>query len=114
MLSITLNSFVHRVPDKTQVIALASQYGCHLKRIRRSRHWQLSGEENQLRLFSDQLEDETLQWINKAIEKVVPKPKVALSQLLADNPAMTVGQLVLETGCSMAEARRAIDQHEDF
>jgi len=25
---------------------------------------------------------------------------------------MTVAQLVMESGCSMAEARRAIDEHE--
>ncbi|CAK3057335.1 hypothetical protein VCRA2133E348_50078 [Vibrio crassostreae] len=35
-----------------------------------------------------------------------------MASLLAATPSMTVAQLVMESGCSMAEARRAIDEHE--
>ncbi|MCG9749227.1 ribosome recycling factor family protein [Vibrio brasiliensis] len=114
MLSIRLNSFVHRVEDKAIVINLANQTGCHLKRIRRSRHWQLSGEESQLRQLIGQLENVGHQWIVKAIEKALPQPEIDLLQILTINPSMTVSQLVVETGCSMSEARRAIDQYEDL
>lgn len=114
MLSITLNSFVHRVADKTTVIKCANQHGCQLKRIRRSRHWQLSGHEQQLRSLIEALKDEDQQWIVAAIGKSLPEPDVDLSQILLSNPTMTVSQLVQETGCSMSEARVAIDQHEGF
>ncbi len=114
MLSIRLNSFVHRVRDKATVISIATQHGCQLKRIRRSRHWQLTGEEQQLKVFMNQLVDDSHHWIVKAIENALPKPDIDLLDILTSNPSITVSQLVLETGCSMIEARRAIDQHEDL
>jgi hypothetical protein len=47
-----------------------------------------------------------------AIDKVLPKPTVCLQQLLQKTPSMTVAQLVSESGCSLAEARIAIDEFE--
>jgi hypothetical protein len=114
MLSITLNSFVHRVPDKSVVLALAAQHGCQLKRIRRSRHWSLSGEEKQLRSLMAHFDDEAHQWIVKAITLVLPKPTVSLAELLEKAPSMTVNQLVVAADCSLTEARQAIDEHEGF
>ncbi|MEZ9699505.1 ribosome recycling factor family protein [Vibrio sp. 10N.261.46.E12] len=112
MFSVPLNSFVHRVPDKTIIVQYAGACGCQLKRIRRSRNWLLIGEEQQLLELKEHLSDEAHQWIVIAIDKVLPKPVVCLASLLAATPSMTVAQLVMESGCSMAEARRAIDEHE--
>ncbi|MGR5555671.1 ribosome recycling factor family protein [Vibrio splendidus] len=112
MFSVVLNSFVHRVPDKAQVIALAAENGCQLKRIRRSRNWILMGEEAQLHKLREQLSDAPLLWMVTAIDKVLPKPTVCLQQLLQQTPSMTIAQLVSESGCSLAEARIAIDEFE--
>ena len=112
MFSVPLNSFVHRVSDKGQVMANATECGCQLKRVRRSRNWLLVGEENQLIQFKTMLTHEKDGWIAIAVDKVLPKPLVCLALLLAATPSMTVAQLVIESGCSMAEARRAIDEHE--
>ncbi|WP_299693756.1 ribosome recycling factor family protein [uncultured Vibrio sp.] len=113
MFSVPLNSFVHRVSDKSQVMAAAAECGCQLKRVRRSRHWILMAhQEHQLVEFKAMLTDDKDAWIVNAIDKVLPKPVVCLASLLAATPSMTVAQLVMESGCSMAEARRAIDEHE--
>ena len=112
MFSVPLNSFVHRVSDKSQVMASAIECGCQLKRVRRSRNWLLVAQEHQLIEFKALLTDEKDGWIAIAIDKVLPKPVVCLASLLEATPTMTVAQLVMESGCSMAEVRRAIDEHE--
>ncbi|MEF1290281.1 ribosome recycling factor family protein [Vibrio sp. M260118] len=112
MISVPLNSFVHRVPDKSIVLSLASENGCQLKRVRRSRNWQLNGEEQQLRILATQLDLDAHRWIVEAIDKALPKPIVNLADLLAHTPNMTVNQLVAESGCSLKEARQAIDEFE--
>jgi len=114
MISVPLNSFVHRVPDKSIIATLAMKYSCQLKRIRRSRNWLLSGQEAQLRMLTTELREEHHLWIAKAIEKVLPTPRLSLSQVLAQTPNMTLNQLVSETGCSLLEARQAIDEFEDL
>lgn len=75
-------------------MANAEECGCQLKRVRRSRNWMLVAQERQLVEFKTMLTHEKDGWIAIAIDKVLPKP------------------VVMESGCSMAEARRAIDEHE--
>ena len=112
MFSVPLNSFVHRVSDKSQLMANAAECGCQLKRVRRSRNWMLVAQERQLVEFKTMLTHEKDGWIAIAIDKVLPKPVVCLASLLVATHSMTVAQLIMESGCSMAEARRAIDEHE--
>ncbi|KGY12554.1 hypothetical protein NM22_10285 [Vibrio tubiashii] len=112
MISVPLNSFVHRVPDKSIVLSLAIENGCQLKRIRRSRNWQLIGEEQQLRAFMTRLDLDAHRWIVDAIDKALPKPIINLADLLTQTPNMTLNQLVAKSGCSLKEARQAIDEFE--
>ncbi|WP_409439477.1 ribosome recycling factor family protein [Psychromonas sp. GE-S-Ul-11] len=114
ILSIQLNSFVRRVDDKQQVLALVTQQQCTLKRIRRSKNWLLSGSETQLTSLMLLLTDLQLLWINQAIVKGLPKPKVNLQQLISSYPDMTLNKLIAQTGCSLSEARIAFDLAEDF
>ena len=114
MIVIRLNSFVHRVPDKALIIQQANESGCQLKRIRRSRNWQLSGEEAQLKALNALLIDEAHQWIVKEIDKALPQPQICLASLIENTPSVTINQLVAQTGCTMSEARQAIDQYEGF
>ncbi|KJY85112.1 hypothetical protein TW81_01510 [Vibrio galatheae] len=114
MISVTLNSLVHRVPDKAELIALATEHDCQLKRIRRSRHWLLSGQEEKLRALITLLDNEAHQWIVKAIERSLPKPVFDLSAILTEKPNITLQQLVSETSCSLFEARKALDEFEGF
>ncbi|CAH0525659.1 ribosome recycling factor family protein [Vibrio hippocampi] len=110
-LLIQLNSFVHRVDNKAEIIQLAAQHGCVLKRIRRSRHWQISGGLDQLRLFSSAI---TVPWISAKIEQACEPFKPAVTEILERNPDISVMELVQQSGCTVAEARAAIDEHEGF
>lgn len=114
MISIQLNSFVRRVDDKERILALALKEECRLKRIRRSRHWQLSGTELQLNHFKAGLIDIADYWIKQAVEKALPKKQLSLQECLLSQPNITVNQLVAETECTVAEARQAIDQFEQL
>jgi hypothetical protein len=112
--SIRLNNFLHRIDCKSTIIALATQHNCCLKRIRRSKNWLLMGNYSQLVELSDQLGQKKGLWIAQAIDKALPKPTYSLALIMKSNPAMTVNRLMAETGCTLIEARCAIDTAEGF
>ncbi|MBW3695191.1 hypothetical protein EK599_05770 [Vibrio sp. T187] len=120
MIQIQLNSFVHRASDKLKLLAAVESTGATLKRIRRSRNWLLSGTEFQLMALKTQLGDERDRWIKLAIEKGMPveatlaATEAQLSALIAQQTGITVSELVALSGCSVADARKAIDSHEDL
>lgn len=114
MLSIKLNSFVHRIECKATTIELATEHGCSLKRVRRSKNWCLAGSQSQLVELSHQLRQGKTMWIADAIDKGLPKPSFDLALLIKADPAMTVNQLMAETGCTLVDARHAIDTSEGF
>ena len=113
-LSIKLNNFILRIDCKATMIELATQHGCSLKRIRRSKNWQLIGKQSQLIEISDKLQHKKVLWIAEAINKALPKPAFNLALIIKSNPALTVNQLMAETGCTLIEARSAIDNAEGF
>lgn len=119
MISIQLNSFVHRIANKEQFISLAMASGLQLKRIRRSRHWSLSGPEELLTAFGLTLKEPD-QWVKTAIDKGLPaiEPEETsfddLVQMLSAQPNMTLTQLMEASGCSMVEARLAMDKFENL
>ena len=112
--SITLNSFLHRIDCKATMLEITSQHGCRLTRIRRSRNWLLVGKQDQLATMSDKLREKKTVWIAQAIDNALPKPTFNLALIIKSNPAMTVNQLMSETGCTLIEARSAIDTAEGF
>ena len=110
--SITLNNFLHRIDCKTTIIGLVTQQGCNLKRIRRSKNWSLTGNQNQLVAVSEQLKQAKTAWIVEAIIKALPKPTFDLTAIIQSNPDMTINRLIAETGCTLIEARAALDKAE--
>lgn len=113
-LSIKLNNFLHRIDCKATVIALVTQHDCSLKRIRRSKNWLLTGKQSQLVEISEQLQQGKTIWITDAIQKGLPKPSFDLVAITLSNPDMTINRLIAETGCTLIEARVAIDKAEDL
>jgi hypothetical protein len=111
-LSIKLNNFLHRIDCKVTMLALVNQHGCSLKRIRRSKNWSLTGEQNQLVELSEQLQQPKTIWIADAIQNALPKPSFDLTAIVLSNPDMTINRLIAETGCTLIEARVAIDKAE--
>ena len=114
ILSIQLNNFLHRIDCKTTIIELAAQQGCSLKRIRRSKNWSLTGNQTQLVAVSEQLRQSKTVWIAEAINKALPKPTFDLTAIVQANPDMTINRLIAETGCTLIEARAALDKAEDL
>jgi hypothetical protein len=114
ILSIQLNNFLHRIDCKTTIIELVTQQSCNLKRIRRSKHWSLTGNQNQLVAVSEQLIQLKTLWIAEAINKALPKPTFDLTAIVQANPDMTINRLIAETGCTLIEARAALDKAEDL
>ena len=113
-ISIQLNSFLHRIDCKATLIEIFSQKGCSLKRIRRSKNWLLIGNQNQLTEISESLREGKTLWIADAIDTALPKPTFNLTLIVKSNPEMTVNRLRVETGCTLIEARCAIDTAEGF
>jgi len=111
-LSIQLNNFLHRIDCKTTIIELAAQHGCSLKRIRRSKNWSLTGNQAQLVAVSEQLKQAKTAWIVEAINKALPKPTFDLTAIVQANPDITINRLIAETGCTLIEARAALDKAE--
>ncbi|SEG68188.1 ribosome recycling factor family protein [Vibrio hangzhouensis] len=109
LITVRLNSFVHRVEDKTRVMDCARAHQCQLKRIRRSRNWTLSGEKDQLVAFAISA---GVGWISIAIDKALADYKSPIQRVLERNPEVTIAELIHESGCSLVEARAAIDEYE--
>jgi len=113
-ISITLNRFLHRIDCKATMIELVTQHGCSLTRIRRSKNWLLMGTQAQLVELSAKLHEGKTLWIAEAIDKTQPKATINLSLIINANPEITVNQLIAETGCTLIEARAAMDHAEGF
>lgn len=112
--AIQLNNCIRRIDDKSNLMRLVNEHGCSLKRIRRSSHWLLQGKLQQLLTLKEALPLTQPLWIVAAIEKSLPKASFNLAKLLKMDPALTANELMAKTGCSVSEARAAIDKAEGF
>ncbi|HAS8360413.1 TPA: ribosome recycling factor [Vibrio vulnificus] len=116
---IALPSLIHRIGGEVtkQLKSVAADHGCELKRVRRSRHWQISGEALALQAFYDQvrrLEEDSASYLVKKMqlalashsEKLEPLED-KLQRLVMENPAITLAELMSQTHCSLSQARSA-------
>ncbi|HAS8545236.1 TPA: ribosome recycling factor [Vibrio vulnificus] len=116
---IALPSLIHRIGGEMtkHLKSVAAEHGCELKRVRRSRHWQISGEALALQAFYDQvrrLEGYSASYLVKKMqlalashsEKLEPLED-KLQRLVMENPAITLAELMSQTHCSLSQARSA-------
>ncbi|PWF64020.1 ribosome recycling factor [Shewanella sp. BC20] len=119
-ISIPLPSLIHRIGREAvkRAQAIAVQKGCELKRVRRSRNWIITGQAIaiqsccvELKALSDiaefafmikKIDSGLLQHADK-LEPLGAK----LVRLINQNPAITLGELMQQTQCTMSEARLA-------
>lgn len=119
-ISIPLPSLIHRIGRESvkRAQAIAVQKGCELKRVRRSRNWSITGQAIaiqsccvELKALSDtaafaflikKIDSGLLQHADK-LEPLGAK----LVRLINQNPAITLGELMQQTQCTMSEARLA-------
>jgi hypothetical protein len=92
-------------------------YGGVLRRVRRSRNWQLIANQESLFEIKQTMESkhpDSMRYIvlklDDKLREIGPPPKSLeeqLEQLIVDNPNITLAELMQNTDCSIAEARTA-------
>ena len=113
---ITLPSFLRRVLKSSALKALFFEQGCELKRIGRSRHWQLKASFEQLEAIISAIEanaEPSWQWLVTLLSKRRKNLDFdSLISIAEKKPGITVSELMLRTDCTIAQARNVIDTIE--
>ncbi|MCU8023452.1 MULTISPECIES: ribosome recycling factor family protein [unclassified Shewanella] len=129
-ISISLPSLIHRIGREAvkQAQAIAAQYDCELKRVRRSRNWCMVGAAIKIQSCTAHLQAEQLLMADGSFRYLIQKLESALLQhadklesldaklirLITDNPAITLGELMQLTQCTVTEARLARFQADSW
>jgi hypothetical protein len=115
-IEITLNSLVRRTKHTDQLKALLKKNGGKLTRKGRSRNWKLELSYQDKKTVVNELynsDEPSLLWIAKLLaQQEKTHSHEQLVTIARQAPAITVNQLVAETNCSLAEARKALDELE--
>ncbi|MCT8987610.1 ribosome recycling factor family protein [Shewanella phaeophyticola] len=118
-ITINLPSLIHRIGgEKTkQAKAIAVQYDCELKRVRRSRHWVLVGNALRVQAFVAGLQalgDEGFRYLVSKVSTTLlahadklESLDAKLHRLIIQNPGVTLAELMQLTECTLVEARLA-------
>lgn len=122
-ITILLPSLIHRIGREAvkQAQTIATQYNCELKRVRRSRNWCIVGAAIKIQSCTAHLQAEQRLMADGAFRYLIQKLESALLQyadklepldaklirLITDNPAITLGELMQLTQCTVTEARLA-------
>jgi len=124
--TIALPSLIRRIGGETvkQAKLIAESHQCALKRVRRSRHWQLEGKSesiSSLLLFLRSEHPESMRYlIDKvsAYQAIHAKPKLSMHEqlllLVGDNPRITLSEMMSVTHCSISQARTARFEAEEI
>jgi hypothetical protein len=125
-ITIALPSLVHRIGGQSarELKEVALQHHCVLARVRRSRHWQLVGRATHVDAFIESIDAFSVEnkpyLIKKLRQGLAPYEDLLvpleekLRRLLQQNPATSISQLVANTHCTEAEARRAVLLFDDI
>lgn len=90
--------------------------GCELQRIGRSRNWKLIANKQQLFAIINEVEasnEESWQWLAQFLRK--QQESFTFEELVTiakQNTGITVNQLMAKTDCTIAQARKVIDELE--
>jgi len=113
---INLPSLLRKVIKAYALKAGIRGCGCELYRIGRSRNWQLKASFEQLEqviTFIQLSEEPSWQWLVSYLMK--QRQTLSFEELLRIakiKPDITVNQLMARTDCTIAEARKVIDELE--
>ena len=116
--SITLPSFLRRTMKAYQLKTHIRTLGCELHRIGRSRNWQIKANFDQIEKvisFIEQSEESSWQWLAKLLGKQYENLTFdALMNIARKKENITVNELMARTDCTIAQARKVIDELEEF
>ena len=116
LVHIVLNAFVRKSINSNELKAHIRSTGAKLTRKGRSRNWQLQASNEQIlqivRLIYQSGEDSWF-WLAKKLNETRPQLNhVELLQIARQKSTITVTELILLTDCSIAEARKVLDDLE--
>jgi hypothetical protein len=114
--TINLPSFVRR-SLKAQILKVyIRQQGCQLRRIGRSRNWQLKANITQLQAivaFIEQENEASWLWLEKCLKKEYQHLNHEdLVKLASRLNTLTITALMAQTDCTLAQARKVLDELE--
>lgn len=116
--TIKLPSFLRRTLKAYALKAYIRKLGCELTRIGRSRNWQLKANFEQVQaiiLFIDNEQEESWLWLAKLLRKEYKDfTHTTLLALAQRMPKLTIAALMAQTDCTLAQARKILDELEDF
>ena len=115
---IPIRALAGRTVETFALKALIRDTGAVLTRKGRSSNWVLFADKEQMRQIVTDIEhteQKSWQWLAKLIrEKHSQYSYEELLNLVKRNPSITVNQLVAMTDCTLADARKVIDDEMDL
>ena len=115
-IQIVLPSFLRRAMKAYALKAAIRDCGADLHRIGRSRNWQLIATTNQIETiiaFVESSQEASWQWLAKKLREHVHYTTFeSLMQFAKNKPGITVNELMAKTDCTIAQARKVIDEIE--
>ena len=114
--TINLPAFLRKTMKAYALKAQIRAQGCELNRIGRSRNWQLKATFEQMEAivsFVEHSEEPSWQWLAKLLRKQYQSlSHDCLLKIAKQKPGITVNELMARTDCTIAEARKVIDEIE--
>lgn len=113
---ILLRAFVRKCFDAYLLKAIIRDSGAHLSRKGRSRNWILIADAAQIADIIEQVdssEQASWQWFSTLLkEQRAQLTHEQILDLVKRNPAISTNQLITLTDCTLAQARKALDDVE--
>jgi len=114
--TITLPSFLRRILKAYALKTQIRNLGCQLNRIGRSRNWRLTASQEQITeiivLIESENEDSWL-WLAKLLKSQHQQLSHSnLINIAKKKSGISVNELMAKTDCTVAQARRVIDELE--
>lgn len=114
--TIVLPSFLRRILRAYALKSEIRRIGCELHRIGRSRNWRMVGTTEQFYLVIEYIEtanEDSWLWLAKKLRQESEKlSHEHLIFIAKKNSGITINELMAKTDCTVAEARRVIDELE--
>jgi hypothetical protein len=116
--TIYLPSFIRRTLKPHELKVYIRQLGCDLHRLGRSRNWELKANFIQLKAIVDFIEHRneiSWFWLAKLLRSKYQCLNHQSLLLIAKGiEELTIAGLMAQTDCSLAQARRILDEIEDL
>ncbi len=113
---ILLRAFVRKCFDAYLLKAIIRDSGAHLSRKGRSRNWILIADGAQIAKIIEQVdlaEQPSWHWFSSLLKEQRAKlTHEQIIDLVKRNPAISTNQLIALTDCTLAQARKALDDVE--